>query len=56
MPDFRTPEDLEAVRSAREQEEQKYTPRPRWQVAMAWVLVAIVILGVINVCYWQFSI
>ena len=29
-----------------------YTPRPRWQIIGAWVLLAAVILGVILYYYW----
>ena len=29
------------------QEKEHYTPRPKWQVYMAWVLLAIVLIGVI---------
>ena len=37
-----------------DQEEHKpYVPRPKWQVVMAWVLLGIVILGVLNICYWE---
>ena len=37
-----------------EQEEKRpYVPRPRWQVVMAWVLLGIVLLGVLNLCYWE---
>ena len=54
-------DDLETVvppEEAREEpeEEKKYVPRPRWQLIMAWVLIAIVILGVINICWWQMTI
>ncbi len=63
MQDDRTTEGLRDARSAwereREQEagreQQKYTPRPWWHVAMAWVLLAIVLLGIANLCYWQIT-
>ena len=38
------------------EEEKQYVPRPRWQLIMAWVLIAIVILGVINICWWQMTV
>lgn len=52
-----TPEELEILQTERMKEEQKnvYTPRPKWQVIGAWILLAIVVLGVINVCYWQIT-
>lgn len=36
-----------------EEKRQPYVPRPRWQVIMARILIGIVILGVLNICYWQ---
>lgn len=50
-------ESLEGVRREYERQEEKeqYVPRPRWQIVMAWVLFAIVVLGIINICYWQFT-
>lgn len=36
-----------------EPEKEKYSPRPKWQLILAWVMIAIVVLGVINACYWQ---
>ncbi|MCI8525526.1 MAG: hypothetical protein HFF17_06305 [Oscillospiraceae bacterium] len=53
-----TPEGLEGVREAFErqtEEREPYIPRPRWQIVMAWVLFGIVVLGIINLCYWQIT-
>ena len=36
------------------EEKEHYTPRPKWQVIFAWVLLCIVVLGVSNICYWEF--
>jgi len=36
-----------------EPEKQKYTPRPKWQLILAWVLIAIMVIAVLNICYWQ---
>ena len=49
-----TPEELE-YRSAHAQPEEKkpYTPRPKSQIVMAWVLLAIVIFAIGGMCYWQ---
>ena len=58
MYDDQTPEGLEEARRAyeeRQEPEEKYTPRPWWHVAMAWVLLAIVVLGIVNICYWQIT-
>ena len=38
-----------------EKPKQTYTPRPKWQVVLAWVLLVIVVLGVLNLCYWQLT-
>lgn len=48
-----TEEELEKLQAYVEKQNEHYAPRPRWQVVMAWVLLGIVILGVINICYWQ---
>ena len=29
------------------------TPRPKHQIVLAWVLIAIVVLGVLGMCYWE---
>lgn len=54
-----TPEKLESIRreyERRQEPEQKpYTPRPKWQIVMAWVLFGVVVLGILNLCYWQFT-
>ena len=50
-----TPEELELLRRSQQAEEEKwhYAPRPKWQIVGAWILIAILVLGIINVCYWQ---
>lgn len=53
-----TPEALESAREAFEtaqRDPKPYMPRPRWQIVMAWVLIGIVVLGIINICYWQIT-
>ena len=58
MNDERTTESLEGARErydAAREEETRYTPRPRLHVVMAWVLLAIVVLGVLNICYMQIT-
>ena len=39
----------------RNEKEQRgeYTPRPKHQIVLAWVLIAIVVLGVLGMCYWE---
>ena len=53
MHDEQTPEALESARNEYERQAQKqeYVPRPRWQIVMAWILIAIVLLGIANLCY-----
>lgn len=48
-------EELEKLQLHVEEEERNrhYAPRPKWQVVMAWVLCGIVVLGVLNLCYWE---
>ena len=36
------------------QEPEHYTPRPKWQIALAWALLAIVVLGVV-LYYFQIA-
>ena len=59
MHDDHTTEAMEQARpeSARTlfQNPATYTPRPRWQIVFAWALIAIVILGIINLCYLQMT-
>ena len=59
MHDDHTTEAMEQARMEYErkqfQDPEKYTPRPRWQSVFAWALIAIVILGIINLCYLQMT-
>ena len=50
----RSTEELE-YKSAHAQPEGKspYTPRPKSQIVLAWVLLAIVIFAIGGMCYWQ---
>lgn len=36
-----------------EEEKPRYTPRPRSQIILAWVLLAVVIFAILGSCYWQ---
>lgn len=31
---------------------QGYTPRPKWQLALAWGLVVVMVLGIVSSYYW----
>lgn len=44
---------VEPLQDHVEEEKPRYTPRPRWQLVMAWVLIGIMVLSVLNLCYWQ---
>lgn len=33
-------------------ETESYKPRPKWQVALAWVLLALMVLGTVSYYYW----
>ena len=33
-------------------EEKPYVPRPKWQLAMAWFFLILIILGTILYYYW----
>ena len=41
------------LREHMEPEQEHYVPRPRWQLILAWVLIAIMVIAVLNICYWQ---
>ena len=51
----RSSEQLEYNSAKAQQPEQKqpYTPRPKSQIILAWVLIAIMVIAVLNICYWQ---
>ena len=34
-------------------DQEKYVPRPRWQVAMAWIGLAIIVIGIILYYYYM---
>jgi hypothetical protein len=50
----RSTEELE-YKSAHAQPEEKrpYTPRPKSQIVLAWVLLAVVLFAIGGMCYWQ---
>ena len=50
-----TEEERRKIQEYLDQKNKPYAPRPKWQIIMAWVLLCIVILGVINICYWQIT-
>ncbi len=34
-------------------DEKKYTPRPKRQLILAWVLIAVVLFAFLGMCYWM---
>lgn len=49
-----TPEKLEAYSDQQQsQNKDRYTPRPKYQLVIAWVLIAIVIFAFLGTCYWM---
>ncbi len=41
--------------SSAEESEISYTPRPKWQLLLAWILVAVLLLGILGSYYWMMS-
>ena len=35
-----------------EPQEQRYVPRPRWQIVLAWILLILMVVGVAGYYYW----
>ena len=38
---------------AQPEEKRPYTPRPKSQIVLAWVLLAVVLFAIGGMCYWQ---
>ena len=57
MAEEHSTERLSYQSAEREQQAQRgqgeYTPRPKSQVILAWVLLAVVIFAILGSCYWQ---
>ena len=52
MAEFRSTEELEHAslqRETKKQEKQAYTPRPKWQLAAAWVLAALLLASFLGI-------
>lgn len=50
-----TPEELEHISAENQSAENKenYTPRPKKQLVLAWILIAVVLFGFFGMCYWM---
>lgn len=55
MDEYRSPEQLEQMSAHEEQNHQKYTPRPKSQLVLAWVLAAVVLFAFLGTCYWMIN-
>lgn len=53
MAEYRSPEELEHLSvKAQEPEKEGYTPRPKWQLVLAWICAAGVLCAFLGICYW----
>ena len=54
MKDDYSSERLEYQSGQRNEKEQRgeYTPRPKSQIVLAWVLAVVVVLAFLGTCYW----
>ena len=55
MKQEKSTEQLEYASAEAQQKDEKqlYTPRPKSQIILAWVLIAVVVLAILGSCYWQ---
>ena len=55
MKQNKTSEQLEydSAKAQQKDEKRSYTPRPKSQIILAWVLIAVVVLASLGSCYWQ---
>lgn len=35
-----------------EQPKERYVPRPKWQLVLAWILLVLMVIGVAGYYYW----
>lgn len=52
MDEYRSPEMLEKLSQEVQPQKQDYTPRPKSQIVLAWVLAVVVVLAFLGTCYW----
>lgn len=52
MDEYRSPEMLEKLSREAQPQKQDYTPRPKSQIVLAWVLAVVVVLAFLGTCYW----
>ncbi len=52
MQNYHTREELEQMSAKEQAVEERYTPRPKSQIILAWVLTAVVVFAFLGTCYW----
>lgn len=52
MDEYRSPEMLEKLSQDAQKPREHYTPRPKSQIVLAWVLAAVVLFAFLGTCYW----
>ena len=52
MDEYRSPEMLEKLSQEAQKPQEHYTPRPKSQIVLAWVLAAVVLFAFLGTCYW----
>ena len=53
MGEFHSSEELEHISAhQQENEKQEYTPRPKWQLVLAWLCAGAVLAAFLGTCYW----
>ena len=50
MDEYRSPEMLEKLSQEVQPQKQDYTPRPKSQIVLAWVLVVVLVLAFLGTC------
>lgn len=35
------------------EEKPAYTPRPKYQIVLAWIGIALLVVGFLGTCYWM---
>lgn len=51
-PEEEAPEEELPEETVPDEPREVYKPRPWWQIALAWVMLVLVVLGVISYYYW----
>ena len=52
MDEYRSQQTLERLSQQAQPQKQDYTPRPKSQIVLAWVLAVVVALAFLGTCYW----